>query len=172
MARKCEHILFIIKNSYMKNKKNKNRVNPFHQRWICMVHVLPSSLEKYYEPGMVGAFVSVVGDAETEEKFIELVHLLIEEKMKYPILEIEDIELLSPERVLSPELQEIIDQDLPHSIITYGPFCCYTSEEDKDGCGKFVAALSNASVFDGLDVSASDESEYEDENTGDNFTDN
>jgi hypothetical protein len=110
--------------------KNKNYVNPFCQRWICLVHVLPSSLEKYYEPGIIGAFVTVIGDAETQDKFVELVHLLLEDKMKYPILEIQDLEILLPERQLSPELQEIVESDLPHSIITYGHFMCYFSDED------------------------------------------
>lgn len=100
----------------------------FCQRWICQVHVLPSSLDEYYCPDAIGAYVSIVGDAETEEQLKMIVKSTLEEKMFFPVLEISDIEVLTPNHQISQELQESIDQLLPIFPIAFSAFYYYGHE--------------------------------------------
>jgi hypothetical protein len=101
--------------------------NIFQRRWICQTHVLPSSLEEYHSPNSIGAFVTVVGDAENEEEFTDIVYSCLENKMKFPILEIKNIEPLLTNRNFSPELEESIKNLLPVFPIAFSSFYFYTS---------------------------------------------
>ncbi len=99
-----------------------------NKRWMCLVHVLPSTLEEYSTPDAMGAFVVVVGDAENKQDFLDIVHDCLEEKMKFPILEIEDVELFDSERDISPELESSIKNLLPIFPIAFSDFCYYTEK--------------------------------------------
>jgi hypothetical protein len=113
-----------------------NTIDPYQHRWICLVHVKPSILKEYESPGSVGAFVRVVADAESEDKFIEKVRDTLENKMLFPIIEIEDIETLSVSHNLCQELQDSIENILPHFPIAFSPFYFYKNINDDDDITK------------------------------------
>ena len=94
-----------------------------------MAHVLPSSLEEYQSPGALGAYVTVVADAEDEEAFVDKVRSTLESTMMFPVLEIKNIEILTPDRKLVEELQYSIENILPVFPIAFSSFYFYTSDD-------------------------------------------
>jgi hypothetical protein len=112
----------------MNTQNNINKM--FAQRWICLVHILPSPFYDDFPPDATGAFVTVVADAPTCEEFISKVHEGLENTMGHPILEIEDIEQLSPERELSELLKDSIENLLPYFPIAFGNFYCYDNNDE------------------------------------------
>jgi hypothetical protein len=100
----------------------------FKHRWICQVHVLPSKHEDYYSPDAIGAYVCVVADAKNEMDFVSIVRSTLEDKMLFPVIEIREIEILSPDRQIAQELQDSIDHLLPIFPIAFSSFYHYTGE--------------------------------------------
>jgi hypothetical protein len=129
MGQKSEFILSIPikKGKILPPLKQMKKSNPFNQRWICMAHVLPSTLEEYYVPGVIGAFVSVVADAESAEEFEDVVRSTLEGVMCHPVLDINEIEVLA-EQPIAEELRASIEQLLPVFPIAYGLFYYYENE--------------------------------------------
>jgi len=99
------------------------------QRWICQVHVLPSTHDEYYSPGALGAYVCVVADADSRIEFEGIVRSTLENTMQFPVLEIYDTDILLPDRILSEELKDSIDQILPVFPIAFSSFYFYTEEQ-------------------------------------------
>jgi hypothetical protein len=95
------------------------------RRWIALVHTKPSTIEEYANPGSVGAYVTVVADAEDEKLFISKVRDTLENTMGFSIIEFEEIEILSPDRDLSSELVDSIQSLLPKFPIAFSPFYHY-----------------------------------------------
>ncbi len=97
--------------------------------WICQVHVLPSSLEEYHSPHALGAFVTVVGKADNEQDFIDIIYDCLENTMKFPILEIKNIEQYTVGRSISSELADSIKNLLPVFPLAFSSFYEYTALE-------------------------------------------
>jgi hypothetical protein len=105
--------------------------NAFMHRWIGLVHVLPSTLQEYECSGAVGAFVTVVADAQSESEFIEKVRNTLENIMQFPVVGIEDVEILLPEKKLSSRLKRSI-KNLHSFPIAFDTFQFYTSIEGNE----------------------------------------
>jgi hypothetical protein len=105
--------------------------NAFMHRWIGITHVLPSTLKEYECPDALGAFVAVVADAQSESEFIEKVRNTLENIMQFPVVEIEDVEILSPEIELSSRLKKSI-KNLHKFPVAFDTFQFYTSIEDNE----------------------------------------
>jgi hypothetical protein len=103
---------------------------PLSHRWICQAQVLPSTLKEYKNPaGTSGAYVAVVADAESKEAFIEKVRTTLENKMKFPVVDIGGVEILTPSCPLSEKLQHSIETLLPVFPIAFGSFLYYEEIE-------------------------------------------
>jgi len=99
------------------------------RRWICIAHVLPSKHEEYYVPNGLGAFVPVVADAKSKKEFEKVVRSTLEEIMLFSVIEISEMELLTPNRykALSKDFQDAIDHLLPIFPIAVSSFEHYTA---------------------------------------------
>ena len=102
--------------------KNMNDNSEGYQRRICLVEVACSSIEEYNPPGMTGAYVYVVADAENEIQFLQKVRETLENEMNFPVIEISEIELLTSDREISEALFDSIENLLPHFPIAFGTF--------------------------------------------------
>jgi len=113
------------------NTQNKyiNENNEGNQRRICCVEVACSSIEEYNPPGMTGAYVYVVADAENEIQFLRKVRETLENEMDFPVVEISEIELLISGREISEVLLDSIENLLPHFPIAFGTFHFFANDE-------------------------------------------